>query len=193
MTLPGRALIRTLSTLSHVFHERAPFVIPKEHDRVRQDVVATVGGMIVTVEDIKQARQGNNSYDSLCALVSQLGMTPPSQELSICEGSVEEMKPWDGLGYKCLISNRCSFGSGPPPQAWIYDFDLFNFRWDDRMDHWFKQPAAHLFNCNAEHFAYRRFGPNVDKVCRLLGGYLKFKKYHVITHAVDYAIANMEL
>lgn len=170
--------------MSPVFEEREPFVVPTEKVT---DIVGyfAVGNRQVSIQSVKSKRYCQDN--SLMDLVSHLGVATSVNELGVCEGSVYEMEPWDGLGYRCRVANRCTYGL-LRPTCWVYDYDLWNFRWTDEDGQWSKRPSAHLFNNHAELYAYHRFGPNVERVVKLLGGCLKFKKYRVITNAVDYVL-----
>ena len=61
----------------------------------------------------------------LAGLYSHLGVLPSTRELNICEGIILEIEDWDGTGYPCLVQNVCTTGN---IRAFIYDFDLYNFR-----------------------------------------------------------------
>lgn len=109
----------------------------------------------------------------LSQLVSQLGVMPTSDALNICEGVIEEMLPWDGLGFLCLVRNVCSFGANPAPRAWIYDFDLWNFRDDDWIGPMHKHPEGRMFNSHASWYASRRFGAEAGRIVHAGGGWLR--------------------
>lgn len=112
------------------------------------------------------------SHTPLMRLVSQLGVRPTTDALSICEGIVEVIQDWDGIGYPCLVKNVCTFGP-QPPRAWIYDFDLWNFRHDDHLGPMYKHPEGKHFNSHAAWYASRRFGSDAGKIIHAGGGWLR--------------------
>lgn len=105
-------------------------------------------------------------------LVSQLGVMPTTDALNICEGMIEEIRPWDGIGYHCLVKNVCC-GCVNPPRTWIYDFDLWNFRHDDHLMPMHKHPEGRKFNSHASWYASRRFGADAGKIVHAGGGWLR--------------------
>jgi hypothetical protein len=114
----------------------------------------------------------NLNLTALNRLVSQLGVMPTTDALNVCEGVVEEIAPWDGIGYHCLVRNACTFGANPP-RVWIYDFDLWNFRHDDHMGAMHLHPEGRKFNSHAAWYASRRFGADAGKIVHASGGWLK--------------------
>ena len=112
------------------------------------------------------------NHTPLMRLVSQLGVMPTTDALNICEGVIEEIQPWDGIGYHCLVKNVCTFGTNPP-RCWIYDFDLWNFRHDDNMGPMYKHPEGRKFNSHAAWYASRRFGGDAGKIIHAGGGWLR--------------------
>lgn len=108
---------------------------------------------------------------SLDGLYSHLGVLPSTNELSICEGVLLDIDGWDGTGYPCLVENACTFGPNPP-RAWIYDFDLWNFRHDDEFGPLWKRPEYAEMNSHAEWHARRRFGDSFDEIVTKGGGSL---------------------
>jgi len=107
----------------------------------------------------------------LDALVSHLGVLPVTRELSTCEGVILDMEAWDGTGYPCLVQNVCTFGP-QKPQAWVYDFDLWNFRHDDHLGPLHLLPEFQGFNSHAAFHASRRFGEHWIDVVRKGGGFI---------------------
>lgn len=102
----------------------------------------------------------------LDGLYSHLGILPMTKELNICEGLICEIGDWDGTGYPVLVENVCTFGPGPRPRAWVYDFDLWNFRHDDEFQPVWKRPDfAGLPSHRAWH-AIRRFGDDFERIAR---------------------------
>lgn len=108
---------------------------------------------------------------SLDGLYSHLGVLPSTKELSICEGLLLDIDAWDGTGYPCLVENACTFGQDKP-RAWVYDFDLWNFRHDDQFGPLWKRPDYAGMNSHCEWHARRRFGDSFDEVVRQGGGHL---------------------
>lgn len=107
----------------------------------------------------------------LLGLVQHLGVLPVTRELSICEGRVLDVEDWDGTGYPCLVENACTFGADRP-RAWIYDFDLWNFRDLDHMGRFWSRPEVQRYTCTAAYYAHQRFGEGVFETIRLGGGSL---------------------
>ena len=121
----------------------------------------------------------------LDGLYSHLGVLPSTDELNICEGQLLEIGNWDGTGFPCLIRNACTFG-GEAPRAWIYDFDLWNFRHDDEFGPRWKHPEGKRFPSHAAWHAYRRFGADLRRVViaghgaiarQLFGGSILDRRY----------------
>ncbi len=108
---------------------------------------------------------------SLDGLYSHLGVLPVTDELSICEGRLLDIDGWDGTGYPCLVENACTFGPNPP-RAWIYDFDLWNFRHDDHLQPVWKRPDFAECNSHAEWYARQRFGDDFARIVIRGGGLL---------------------
>lgn len=108
----------------------------------------------------------------LNALVSHLGVMRQTDELNCCEGIIEHISEWDGIGYHCLVRNVCTFGA-KPRVAWIYDFDLWNFRHDDCMGPQHKHTEGRKFNSHASWYASRRFGSDAGKIIHAGGGWLR--------------------
>jgi hypothetical protein len=104
-------------------------------------------------------------------LYSHLGILPVSEELNVCEGNLLEIGKWDGIGYPCLIRNACCFSKNPP-QVWVYDFDLWNFRHDDHLGLWTRHSEAENFRNHASWYAYRRFGEDWQRIAIQGGGWL---------------------
>lgn len=108
-------------------------------------------------------------------LYSHLGVLPHTDELNICEGRLLEIADWDGTGFPCLIQNACTFGPNPP-RAWIYDFDLWNFRHDD--DLWDQLGPKAFYEISRKHdghhgwYASRRFGADYQRIATAGGGML---------------------
>lgn len=90
----------------------------------------------------------------LDGLYSHLGILPSTKELSVCEGRLLEIGDWDGTGYPCLVENACSF-SRVPQRAWIYDFDLWNFRHVDTFGMLLSDPFGLQFPNLSTWFAHR--------------------------------------
>lgn len=138
----------------------------------RRDFLKQCGGIlgILIAEPIRLFVPPRDPYvyqaRGLDGLYSHLGVLPCTKELNICEGSLLEIGDWDGVGYPCLVENRCTFGPGSPPRAWIYDFDLWNFRHDDEFQPVWKRPDfAGLPSHRAWH-AIRRFGDDFERIAR---------------------------
>lgn len=110
---------------------------------------------------------------SLYGLYSHLGILPVSQELNICEGRLLDIGDWDGTGYPCLIENACTFGP-EKPRAWIYDFDLWNFRHDDALIEAIGREAFRdkrmEYNSHSHWYAHRRFGADLARVAECGNG-----------------------
>jgi len=109
----------------------------------------------------------------LDGLYSHLGIFPASKELSTCEGRLLKIAKWDGIGYPALIQNACSFGA-KPPEVWVYDFDLWNFRHDDDLMAQIGKPAF-LAECRRHNgwgiwYAHRRFGNDMPRIAIAAGG-----------------------
>lgn len=117
---------------------------------------------------------------SLWSMVSHLGVLPSTNELSVCEGSLLDIEPWDGTGFPCLIANACSFGPNRE-RVWVYDFDLWNFRDDDHLGRLHELPEYQHFNSHASFYAARRFGENLPDVVKSGNGWLRnqFKDYPI--------------
>jgi len=109
----------------------------------------------------------------LLGLVSHLGVLPTTRELNICSGRVLKIDRWDGTGYPCFVENVCTFGSGPRPSAWIYDFDLWNFRDDDHLGPLHRLSEFNGFNNHHSFYASRRFGKHWTEVVTQGGGWLR--------------------
>lgn len=110
---------------------------------------------------------------ALDGVYSHLGVLPASKELNICEGALLEIEAWDGVGYPCLVQNVCTFGPNPP-RAWIYDFDLWNFRHDDQIIH---SPERLEYPNHAAWHATRRFGDDAKRIVLAGGGFLSRRMY----------------
>lgn len=120
-----------------------------------------------------------NRGNGLESLVQHLGVCPSSPGLSTCEGTILDMEDWDGTGYPCLVRNACSFGPDPS-KVWVYDFDLWNFRDDDYLDghgiYRWQLLEKYGFQNTHSFYAWRRFGPNVQRVVERGGGWLKLPR-----------------
>jgi hypothetical protein len=119
---------------------------------------------------------------ALDGLYSHLGVLPSTRELSICEGKLLEIGKWDGNGYPCLVENACVMGSNKP-QAWIYDFDLWNFRHDDDLGPMWKHPEGKKFNSHNAWYASRRFGVDTKKIVSNGNGFLSRQMYRNLVRA----------
>lgn len=194
--LPGynKDIADQLRKLSKVFEERDPFVLPGSHrgkdPGPKLTGVVLIGDRIVSIKSVKDGRACEDI--GLMDLVAHLGVGKSGDILNICEGRVYNVLPWDGVGYPCHIG-PIYVSSAKPKAEWIYDFDLWNFRWTDNMPPGRWSSHNHIFSCNQEHYAWLRFGTNVDKITQLLGGCLKFSKYHLIADAVNHVMEEMEL
>mgnify|MGYP006935478883 CR=1 FL=1 len=107
----------------------------------------------------------------LMGLVSHLGVLPVTTEINICEGRILDIDGWDGTGYPVLVENACTFGS-EKPRAWIYDFDLWNFRDLDHMTRFWARPETQRYQSMAAFYAHQRFGDGVVQTIALGGGSL---------------------
>jgi len=114
----------------------------------------------------------------LDGLYSHVGILPITRELNICEGLLLDIGDWDGTGYPCLVQNACTFGKSPP-QVWIYDFDLWNFRHDDHLDPPRNVCHGHRFQSHSAAHAYRRFGKGLRTVVMAGRGPLARQLYGV--------------
>lgn len=99
----------------------------------------------------------------LDGMYSHLGVLPITDELNICEGILLDIGQWDGTGFPCLVQNACTFGPRPP-EAWIYDFDLWNFRHDDALGPRWKHPDGKRFPSHGAWHAHRRFGRDLHSI-----------------------------